>query len=191
MPSFTVSPLTAVRVTGGVIVLAATYGSLSILSPDGAATGALAQLLEQAFGWLTVPWCVLFGAVGATIAIGEIAWRRQVIMRLTGGFGFLLSVGTLGVSGPASVASSSMDADGSGAVATAAWAILSAWVGSAGAIATAVALATASAVALLGIPRPSWESLGRNLLAASITTGRYTAITLVWASTHTHTRLTV
>ena len=184
VPSFTVSPLTAVRVTGGVIVLAATYGSLAILSPDGAATGALAQLLEQAFGWLTVPWCVLFGAVGATIAIGEIAWRRQVIMRLTGGFGFLLSVGTLGVSGPASVASSSMDADGSGAVATAAWAILSAWVGSAGAIATAVALATASAVALLGIPRPYWETLGRNLLAASITTGRYTAITLVWASTH-------
>ncbi|MSQ42893.1 MAG: DNA translocase FtsK [Chloroflexi bacterium] len=184
VPSFTVRPVTALRISGGVLVLIAIYGSLAILSPDGAATGALAQALEQTGGWLTVPWCVLLGAVGATIALGDNAWRRQVIMRLIGGFGFLLGVGTLGASSPAGIASSSITADASGALGTVTWSTLSVSVGSAGAIATALVLATASAVLLLGIPRPYWESLGRHLLAGSIATGRYTAFALVWATTH-------
>ena len=103
VPSFTVSPATALRVSGGALLLIAIYGSLAMLSPDGAATGALAQALEQAGGWLTVPWCVLIGAVGTTIALGDIAWRRQVMTRLLGGFGFLLGVGTLGASGPVGI----------------------------------------------------------------------------------------
>ncbi len=185
VPSFTISPLTALRATGGAIVVVATYGSLAILSPDGGATGALAEALEQAFGWLTVPWCVLFGAVGATIALGEIAWRRPVITRLAGLFGVLLCAGTLGASDPVGIALTSKNANDAGTVGTFAWSILDAAVGSAGALATAVILATASAVALLGIPRPYWETLGRNVLAASIATGRYTGIKLVWASART------
>ena len=184
IPSFTVSPATALRVSGGALLLIAIYGSLAILSPDGAATGALAHALEQAGGWLTVPWCALIGAVGATIALGEIAWRRQVMMRLLGGFGFLLGVGTLGASGPVGIGSSSTTADGSGALGNVTWSILNLSVGSAGAIATALVLSTASAVLLLGIPRPYWESLGRNLLVGIIATGRCTATALVWATTH-------